>query len=85
VSTLLHYPLPMVATRNHESRKGHRLDRHLLLKELVEQLAPVPRHPAIKTVGNLPRRRHTTHWAWLTQVDTPLPINRLIFVSGELK
>ncbi len=67
----------MVATRNHESRKGHRLDRHRLLKEPVEQLAPVPRHPAIKTVGNLPRRRHTTHWAWLTQVDTPQRANEL--------
>jgi len=61
----------MVATRNHEFRKGHRLDRHRLLKEPAEQLAPVPRRPAIKTEGNLPRRRHTTHWAWLSQVDTP--------------
>ena len=61
----------MVGRRNHELRKGHRLDRHRLLKEPVEQLTPVPRRPAIKTVGNLPRRRHTTHWAWLTQVDTP--------------
>ena len=51
--------------------KRDRLDRHRLLKEPVEQLAPVPRRPAIKTEGNLPRRRHTTHRAWLTQVDTP--------------
>jgi hypothetical protein len=51
--------------------KKHRLDRHRLLKEPVQQLAPVPRRPAIKTEGNLPRRRHTTHWAWLTQVDSP--------------
>ncbi len=47
VSTLLNYPLPMVATRNHEFRKGHRLDRDRLLKEPVEQLALVPQRPAI--------------------------------------
>ncbi len=67
----------MVATRNLEFRKGHRLDRHRLLKEPVEQLPPVPRRPAIKTEGNLPHRRHTTHWAWLTQVDTPQRANEL--------
>jgi len=71
----------MVATRNLEFRKGHRLDRHRLLKEPVEQLPPVPRRPATKSEGNLPHRRHTTHWAWLTQVDTPLIPNHRILAS----
>ncbi len=42
-----------VATGSDESRKGHRLDRHRLLKEPVEQRAPVPRRPTIEAEGEL--------------------------------
>ena len=48
VPPLLHYLLPMVATRNHESRKGHRLDRHRLLHQPVEQQAARPGGAALK-------------------------------------
>ncbi len=48
VPPLLQYLLPMVAARNHESRKGHRLDRHRLLHQPVEQQAARPGGAALK-------------------------------------